>query len=180
MYSANRLGSEAAPVIADAVGNTSPRRLTLKEASNGFAFDCHCALSALRRRRILWSPSRLLVKQFLAAAMKLIRSNLDDPTRTSFLVGSSKLEAASIGRPLSFPTKRECRLLAHDCVRGTAPFRTRLDNNGQTSILARASYDANDPERTFSLATVTPQHRQRLFDAVSTFGNRLLRPVELH
>ena len=48
--------------------------------------------------------------------MKLIRSNLDDPTRTSLLVGSSKLEAASIGRPLSFPTKRECRLLADSVI----------------------------------------------------------------
>jgi hypothetical protein len=42
--------------------------------------------------------------------------------------------------------------LAHDCVRGTAPFRTRLDNNGQRSILAGDGYDVNDPERTFSLA----------------------------
>jgi hypothetical protein len=33
VYSANRFGSETAPVIADAVDNTSPRRLTLKEAS---------------------------------------------------------------------------------------------------------------------------------------------------
>jgi hypothetical protein len=39
-------------------------------------------------------------------------------------------------------------LLAHNCVRGTAPFRTQLDNNGQTSILARDGYDVNEPERT--------------------------------
>ena len=34
-------------------------------------------------------------------------------------------------------------------IRRDAPFRTRLDNNGQTSILARAGYDVNDPTRTF-------------------------------
>ena len=43
--------------------------------------------------------------------MKFIRSNLDDPTRTSLLVGSSKLEAASIGRPLSFQTMRGMSLI---------------------------------------------------------------------
>jgi hypothetical protein len=43
--------------------------------------------------------------------MKLIRSNLDDPTRTSLLVGSSKLEAASIRRPLSFQTMRGMSLI---------------------------------------------------------------------
>ena len=43
--------------------------------------------------------------------MKLIRSNLDDPTRTSLLVGSSKLEAASIGRPFSFQTMRGMSLI---------------------------------------------------------------------
>jgi hypothetical protein len=35
-------------------------------------------------------------------------------------------------------------LQVDDCVRGTAPFRTRLDNNGQTSILTRISYDVDD------------------------------------
>jgi len=40
--------------------------------------------------------------------------------------------------------------MAHDCVRGTAPFKTRLDNNGQTSILARDGYDVNDPKQTRS------------------------------
>jgi hypothetical protein len=38
--------------------------------------------------------------------------------------------------------------LAHDCVRCDALFRTRLDNNGQTSILARDGYDVNDPSAT--------------------------------
>jgi hypothetical protein len=38
--------------------------------------------------------------------------------------------------------------LAHDCVRGTAPIRTRLDNNGQTAILARDGYDVNESTRT--------------------------------
>jgi hypothetical protein len=65
------------------------------------ALDCHCALSALRGRRIFWSPSRLLVKQCFAVRDEVIQSNLGDPTRTSLLVGSSKLEAVSIGRPLS-------------------------------------------------------------------------------
>ena len=37
--------------------------------------------------------------------------------------------------------------MAHDCVRCDAPFRTRLDNNGQTSILVRDGYDVNDPKR---------------------------------
>jgi hypothetical protein len=39
----------------------------------------------------------------------------------------------------------------HDCVRGTAPFRTRLDNNGQTSILACDGYDAIDPTATLAV-----------------------------
>jgi hypothetical protein len=36
MYSANQFGFETAPVIADAVGNTSPRRLTL---TGGFQWN---------------------------------------------------------------------------------------------------------------------------------------------
>jgi uncharacterized C2H2 Zn-finger protein len=38
--------------------------------------------------------------------------------------------------------------MAHDCVRCDALFRTRLDNNGQTSIFACDGYDVNDPKRT--------------------------------
>ncbi len=34
-----------------------------KGGSHGIALDCRCSHSALRRRRILWSPSRLLVRQ---------------------------------------------------------------------------------------------------------------------
>jgi len=46
--------------------------------------------------------------------------------------------------------------LAHDCVRGTASFKTRLDNNGQTSILARDGHDVNDPERTSAIPAQRP------------------------
>jgi hypothetical protein len=42
-------------------------------------------------------------------------------------------------------------LMAHDCVRGTAPFRTRLDNNGQTSILACDGLSAFDPSATLAV-----------------------------
>src|SRR5208283_5151612 len=38
--------------------------------------------------------------------------------------------------------------MAHDCVRGTAPFRTRLDNNGQTSAKTPNCYATFDPQRT--------------------------------
>src|SRR5664279_6333406 len=38
--------------------------------------------------------------------------------------------------------------MAQDCVRCDALFGTRLDNNGQTSILARDGYDVNDPTAT--------------------------------
>jgi hypothetical protein len=47
--------------------------------------------------------------------------------------------------------------MAQDCVRGTAPFRTRLDNNGQTSILAGDGYDVNDPTQTSQCLTRTGQ-----------------------
>ena len=108
MHSAN---SETAPVIADAVCDTSPRRLTLKEASNGLAIDHRCALSSLRRRRILWSPSRLLVKQCFAVRDELTQSKVDDPTRTSLLVRSLKVEAVSIERPPSL--YRTVGVMAH-------------------------------------------------------------------
>ena len=39
--------------------------------------------------------------------------------------------------------------MAHDRVRRDAPFKTRLDNNGQRSNLVRAGYDVNDLKRTF-------------------------------
>jgi hypothetical protein len=38
--------------------------------------------------------------------------------------------------------------MAQDCVGCDALFRTRLDNNGQTSILARDGYDVGDPNQT--------------------------------
>jgi hypothetical protein len=38
-------------------------------------------------------------------------------------------------------------------IRRDAPFWTRLDNNGQTSILARAGYDVNDPKRKSQFST---------------------------
>ena len=39
---------------------------------HGIAFNYRCALSALRRRRILWSPSRLLVRQPIVFGMKAL------------------------------------------------------------------------------------------------------------
>ena len=39
-------------------------------------------------------------------------------------------------------------MMAYDVIRCDAPFRTRLDNNGQTSILARDGYDVIDPTAT--------------------------------
>jgi len=56
--------------------------------------------------------------------------------------------------------------LAHDCVRCDAPFRTRLDNNGQTSILARDGYDVNDPKRSSRQADRTCQPPR----SMSAFG----------
>ena len=41
--------------------------------------------------------------------------------------------------------------MAHDCVRRDAPFRTRLEQSGQTSISARTGYDVIDPTRTYSV-----------------------------
>ena len=42
--------------------------------------------------------------------------------------------------------------MAHRCVRRDAAFRTRLDNNGQTSIVARDGYDVNDPKQTIGIS----------------------------
>jgi hypothetical protein len=67
-------------------------------------------------------------------------------------------------------------LLAHRCVRRDAPFWTRLDNNGQTSILACDGYDAIDPLATLAVhcgngfaAGFSPYQSTRLnrYDAVS-------------
>ena len=41
--------------------------------------------------------------------------------------------------------------MTHDCVRRDAPFRTRLGNNGQRSVLVHFGYDVIDPTRTCRL-----------------------------
>ena len=53
--------------------------------------------------------------------------------------------------------------MAHRCVRGDAPFRTRLDNNGQTSIWARDGYDAID----LNLPILALERRGRKIDNLS-------------
>jgi len=60
-----------------------------------------------------------------------------------------------------FAAVRWSRVMAQDCVRGTAPFRTRLDNNGQTSILAGDGYDVNDPKPTKIASTSHCAHSDR-------------------
>jgi len=66
--------------------------------------------------------------------MKLIGSNLEDPTRTAFLVGSSKLVAASIGRSLSLQHKRE--MSATDPKRTNGPVQVRYPEYGHPIVLA--------------------------------------------
>src|SRR5665647_933244 len=60
------------------------------------------------------------------------------------------------GRPLSFQPNVRCLLLAHDCARRGAPFRTRLDNNGQGSARRLKSYAANDPAPTSAVLAPDP------------------------
>jgi hypothetical protein len=45
--------------------------------------------------------------------------------------------------------------LARCCVRRDAPFRTRLEQSGQTSISARTGYDVIDPQQTFDARSGT-------------------------
>ena len=66
--------------------------------------------------------------------MKLIGSYLEDSTRTAFLVGSSKLEAAAIGRSLSLQHKRE--MSATDPKRTNGPVQVRCPEHRHPIVLA--------------------------------------------
>ena len=71
---------------------------------------------------------------------------------------------ASLKCPI-FPLHRGRRpYMAHDCVRRAAPFRTRLDNNGQKSILPRDGYDVNDDPS----ATLATRNGNRRNDGLRT------------
>jgi BA14K-like protein len=69
VYSANRLGSETAPVIADALDNTSPRRLTLKGASNEITFVRRLFVRPGRKPTVKEQVMRNKVSILAAAAL---------------------------------------------------------------------------------------------------------------
>ncbi len=79
--------------------------------------------------------------------------------RSLIIVLREEDHAASVGGFFHFKPSRRCRL-AQDCVRGTAPFRTRLDNNGQTSAKTPNCYAAFDPSPTSPLQSRAARRRQ--------------------